>query len=96
MRINSDITAKEIRLVGVKGEPLGIVSLEKAFESAEASVLQPFTYLQLFFASIIGIMIFNEELTTNTLAGGTIVVCSGIFAAWRNYKNNQKTLTSKI
>ena len=68
----------------------------KAFESAEASVLQPFTYLQLFFASIIGIMIFNEELTMNTLAGGTIVVCSGIFAAWRNHKKNQKTLTSKI
>ena len=68
----------------------------KAFESAEASVLQPFTYLQLFFASIIGIMIFNEELTTNTLAGGTIVVFSGIFAAWRNHKKNQKTLTSKI
>ena len=68
----------------------------KAFESAEASVLQPFTYLQLFFASIIGIMIFNEELTKNTLAGGTIVVGSGIFAAWRNHKNNQKTLTSKI
>ena len=35
MRINSDITAQEIRLVGVKGEPLGIVSLEQAFESAE-------------------------------------------------------------
>ena len=68
----------------------------KAFESAEASVLQPFTYLQLFFASIIGIVIFKEELTMNTLTGGTIVVCSGIFAAWRNHKNNQKTLTSKI
>ena len=35
MRINSDITAQEIRLVGLKGEPLGIVSLEQAFESAE-------------------------------------------------------------
>ena len=35
MRINSDITAQEIRLVGVKGEPLGIVSLKQAFESAE-------------------------------------------------------------
>ena len=68
----------------------------KAFESAEASLLQPFTYLQLFFASIIGIIIFKEELTMNTLVGGTIVVCSGIFAAWRNHKNNQKTLTSKI
>ena len=35
MRINSDIKAQEIRLVGIKGEPLGIVSLEQAFESAQ-------------------------------------------------------------
>ena len=35
VRINSDITAQEIRLVGVKAEPLGIVSLKQAFEIAE-------------------------------------------------------------
>jgi len=35
VRINRDIKAQEIRLVGLKGEPLGIVSLEQAFESAE-------------------------------------------------------------
>jgi len=68
----------------------------KAFENAEASVLQPFTYLQLFFASIIGILIFNDKITLSILLGGGLVVCSGIFAAWRNHKNNQATLTSKI
>ena len=30
-RINGDITAPEVRLVGVEGEPLGIVSLREAF-----------------------------------------------------------------
>jgi len=35
VRINGDIKAQEIRLVGMKGEPMGIVSLEEAFESAE-------------------------------------------------------------
>ena len=35
MRINSDITAQEDRLVGIKAEPLGIVSLKEAFEIAE-------------------------------------------------------------
>ena len=34
--------------------------LIKAYENAEASVLQPFTF-QLFFASIIGILIFNDR-----------------------------------
>jgi translation initiation factor IF-3 len=35
-RINGDITAKEVRLVGVENEPLGIVSLGEALSQAEA------------------------------------------------------------
>ncbi|MFM9835658.1 MAG: translation initiation factor IF-3 [Methylophilaceae bacterium] len=34
-RINGDITAPQVRLVGVDGEPLGIVSLKEAFAKAE-------------------------------------------------------------
>lgn len=35
MRINGEITAPEIRLVGIEGEPLGIVSLAEAIKMAE-------------------------------------------------------------
>ena len=35
MRINGDITAPQIRLVGANGEPLGIVSLNEALAQAE-------------------------------------------------------------
>ena len=69
--------------------------LIKAYENAEASVLQPFTYFQLFFASIIGIMIFNDIITLSIFIGGSIVVVSGVFAGWRNYINNKK-ITSKL
>ncbi|MDE0925808.1 MAG: translation initiation factor IF-3 [Methylophilaceae bacterium] len=34
-RINGDITAREVRLVGVDSEPLGIVTLAEAFAQAE-------------------------------------------------------------
>ena len=34
-RINGDITGTEVRLVGVNGEPLGIMSLREAFSKAE-------------------------------------------------------------
>ncbi|HAF01505.1 MAG TPA: translation initiation factor IF-3, partial [Methylophilaceae bacterium] len=34
-RINGDITASQVRLIGVEGEPLGIVSLREAFAKAE-------------------------------------------------------------
>lgn len=35
MRLNDEITASEIRLVGVEGEPLGIMSLAQAMQMAE-------------------------------------------------------------
>ncbi len=60
----------------------------KALETAQASILQPFIYLQLFFASIIGILFFNDLLTLNLIFGGILIVGSGIFALIRthNYK----------
>ena len=64
--------------------------LIKAYENAEASVLQPFTYFQLFFASIIGIYIFDDKVTLSIFLGGSIVVASGIFAAWRSYVKSIK------
>ncbi|HEY9210496.1 MAG TPA: translation initiation factor IF-3 [Methylotenera sp.] len=36
-RINGDITAPQVRLVGIEGEPLGIVTLAEAFAKAEES-----------------------------------------------------------
>ena len=36
-RINEEITAKEVRLVGFEGEPLGVVSLQEAFDKADAA-----------------------------------------------------------
>ncbi|HEY8118093.1 MAG TPA: translation initiation factor IF-3 [Methylophilaceae bacterium] len=35
VRINGDITAPQVRLVGIEGEPLGIMSLNEAFAKAE-------------------------------------------------------------
>ncbi|WP_338657597.1 translation initiation factor IF-3 [Methylophilus sp. DW102] len=34
-RINGDITAPQVRLIGVDGEPLGVMSLKEAFAKAE-------------------------------------------------------------
>ena len=59
--------------------------LIKALETAQASILQPFTYFQLFFASVIGILIFNDKITETILIGSIMIVGSGIFAAWRTH-----------
>jgi drug/metabolite transporter (DMT)-like permease len=57
----------------------------KALETAQASILQPFIYLQLFFASIIGILIFNDLLTLNLIFGGILIIGSGIFVLIRTH-----------
>ena len=57
--------------------------LIKAYELAEASSLQPFTYFQLFFASIIGLVVFQDSLTFSIILGGVLIVLSGVFVAWQ-------------
>ncbi|PTX02951.1 DMT family transporter [Pararhodobacter aggregans] len=57
--------------------------LIKAYEVAEANAIQPFAYLQLVFASVIGITIFGETLRPNVAVGAAIVVCAGLFTLWR-------------
>ena len=58
----------------------------KALETAQASILQPFIYLQLLFASIIGIWVFDDLLTINIILGGILIIGSGIFALIRTHK----------
>lgn len=55
----------------------------KSLQLAEASMLQPFSYLHLVFVSIIGILMFNEILETPVLVGSIIVVSAGLYTFWR-------------
>ena len=57
---------------------VGHFLLTNAYRHAEASVLQPFSYFHLFFASIVGIIFFRDPLTISTVAGGGLIVFGGI------------------
>jgi drug/metabolite transporter (DMT)-like permease len=57
--------------------------LIKAFAVAEASAIQPFAYLQLVWASGLGLFLFGEELRTNVAIGAGLVVAAGLFTLWR-------------
>ena len=59
---------------------IGHFTLIKAFEFAEATVVQPFAYFHLVFASIIGVSIFNESLNWPIVVGSSIVILAGIFS----------------
>jgi drug/metabolite transporter (DMT)-like permease len=62
---------------------LGHWLLIRAYAVAEASAIQPFAYLQLVFASSIGLFVFGEVLRINVAIGAGIVVAAGIFTLWR-------------
>jgi len=58
----------------------------KTLQVAEASVVQPFSYLQLVFGSIIGVTIFSETIDLMIIVGALVVIGSGLFTTWREYK----------
>jgi len=76
-----------ICILGASGHFLMI----NAFKHSEASILQPFTYLQLVFVSIIGVLYFNEKLENEIILGSIIVIAAGLFTFWREYIKSQKS-----
>lgn len=57
--------------------------LIRCYELAEASAVQPFAYLHLVFAAIIGVSVFGEVIRLNVAIGACIVVGAGLFTLWR-------------
>ncbi len=70
---------------------LGHWLLIRAFAVAEASAIQPFAYLQLVWASGIGVVLFAETVRTNVAIGAGIVVTAGVFTLWRQRVRARQT-----
>lgn len=62
---------------------LGHWLLIRAYAVAEASAIQPFAYLQLIWASALGMVLFGESLRINVALGASLVVAAGLFTLWR-------------
>lgn len=65
---------------------VGHYLLIKALDATKASTIQPFAYLQLVFASSIGVLVFDDILDPMLLIGSAIIVSSGLFALQRERK----------
>ena len=57
--------------------------LIKAFDLAEASVLQPFAYFGIATSAAVGFIVFDDAVTASMLTGGGIIVAAGLFTFWR-------------
>jgi len=67
----------------------GHFTLIKAYELAEAGAVQPFAYLQLVFASALGMAVFGETLRLNVAIGAAIVTAAGLFTLRRGRRATQ-------
>ncbi len=66
---------------------LGHYTLIRCYEVAEASAVQPFAYLQLVFASTLGVLVFSENIRPEVAIGAGLIVAAGLFTLWRERQN---------
>ena len=62
---------------------LGHLMLVKAFHSAEASMLAPFTYSQVVAAILWGFLVFEDVPSIGTVCGASVVIASGLYVWYR-------------
>jgi len=65
---------------------VGHLFLIKALEFAPATLLQPFNYTSLVWASLIGFTVFGEIPDIWTIAGASLIVGAGGYVIWRERK----------
>ena len=68
----------------------GHISVIKALSIAEASVLQPFFYVVLVWATFLGFIIFDDIPDFITIIGACIIVGSGLYAWYRERVNQNQ------
>ncbi|OYR22323.1 eamA-like transporter family protein [Brucella thiophenivorans] len=64
--------------------------LIRAYDILEAVEVQPLTYLQLVIGALIAVIVFNENLTWNIIAGASIVVAAGLFSMFRERMRSKR------
>lgn len=61
----------------------GHYAMTRAFAVAPMTVTQPVTFLQLIWASILGVLVFGEPLDTWVILGGALMIAAISYITWR-------------
>ena len=69
---------------------LGHITMTKAIKSAPMVVTQPILFLQLVWASMVGLFIFDENFDTFVILGGTIIMICVCYVSYREHKLGKK------
>ncbi len=73
-----------LALVGVLSM-VGYLCINRGLQMAPASVITPFNYVSIVWATILGYLVFAEIPTPAMLAGATIIVAAGLYIVLREH-----------
>jgi drug/metabolite transporter (DMT)-like permease len=75
---------------------VGHITMTKAIKVAPMVVTQPILFLQLVWASMVGLFIFNEKFDPYVILGGTLIMMCVCYVSYREHKldkiNSNETL----
>ena len=89
-------TLEELLLLGLTAllATSGHYCMTRALEAAEVSAVQPFTFLQLVWATILGLILFDEHPDVWIGIGGAVIVASATWVAQQEVRSiRQKSKT---
>lgn len=65
-----------------------------ALQAAPVAITQPVTFLQLVWATLLGVLVFHESVDAWVIVGGTVIVAAVSFITWREAVLKRKAVTS--
>ncbi len=69
---------------------LGHYTMTLAFRAAPLTVTQPITFLQLLWATLLGVIVFGEPVDAYVVLGGTMIIAAVSFITWREAVRAQR------
>jgi drug/metabolite transporter (DMT)-like permease len=84
-------TAWELALLILSGVLGGIgqICMTYSYRFAEPSLLAPFDYIAIVWATALGFLIFQELPVFEVVLGSAIIIASGAFITWREHRRGQ-------
>lgn len=75
---------------------LGHYTMTRAFSAAPLTVTQPVTFLQLIWASMLGVFMFHEPLDGWVMLGGGLMIGAITYITWREARKRAATKTPPV
>jgi len=75
---------------------LGHITMTKAIKAAPMVVTQPILFLQLVWASMVGLFIFDEKFDLFVISGGTIIMLCVCYVSYREHKLGKKITSEAL